>query len=250
MTSSLSIGQVSAATGFNVSTLRYYDEQGLVPPAGRTAAGYRQYDQTVIARLAFISRMKGLDCTIEEMAGLLVAWDGGECGPLQDELRSLVAAKLTQVGLRRSELDTLGIDLTRAADALEQHRPSGACNESCGCIQPVATAAPFRLTLAHSADGAEGAAIACTLQSADALDGQVGAWRALLAHAESRTELDGGLRIEFDSTVPTADLMQLVMAEQSCCSFFRFSVRVDSEGVALEVRAAPEGLDLVRSLFG
>jgi hypothetical protein len=34
-----------------VKTIRWYSDQGIVPPAGRSAAGYRLYDSEALARL-------------------------------------------------------------------------------------------------------------------------------------------------------------------------------------------------------
>ena len=57
------IGEVAARTGFPATALRYDEAIGLVSPAGRTAAGYRLYDDATIARLAFIARAQQLGCT-------------------------------------------------------------------------------------------------------------------------------------------------------------------------------------------
>jgi hypothetical protein len=39
----LTIGQLARRTGLSVKTIRWYSDQGLVPPAGRTASGYRLF---------------------------------------------------------------------------------------------------------------------------------------------------------------------------------------------------------------
>jgi DNA-binding transcriptional MerR regulator len=46
----LSIGDLARRTGLSVKTIRWYSDQGLVPPAGRSAAGYRLYDVEALAR--------------------------------------------------------------------------------------------------------------------------------------------------------------------------------------------------------
>jgi hypothetical protein len=48
------IAEVADRTGFSTPTLRYYEEIGLLPPAERTAAGYRLYDDRAIDRLRFV----------------------------------------------------------------------------------------------------------------------------------------------------------------------------------------------------
>lgn len=142
MTTGLKIKQVVEASGFTAATLRYYEQIGLLPEAKRTAAGYRTYDQRTLDRLAFIARAKQLGCSLNEITGLATAWDGGECGPIQDELRRLVADKLAAAQRQMVELVAFTNDLQLASAALERHRPDGACDAECGCIaDPIGTVA-------------------------------------------------------------------------------------------------------------
>ena len=128
MTTGLKIKEVADASGFTAATLRYYEQIGLLPEASRTPAGYRMYDQRTLERLAFIARAKQLGCSLEEIAGLTTAWDGGQCGPIQDRLRQLVAAKIAAAQNQIAELMTFTAELQQAATALERHRPDGACD--------------------------------------------------------------------------------------------------------------------------
>lgn len=91
--------------------------------------------------------------------------------------------------------------------------------------------------------------IACTLD-AGSLEGRVGEWRALLAHAVRRDAVDAGLRITLDASTPLEELVRLVAAEQTCCRFFAFAITFDERGVALEVRAPEDALPVVHELFG
>ena len=94
-------------SGFTPATLRYYEEIGVLPAPPRTDGGYRSYDERTLERLAFIARAKQLGCSLEEIADLSVAWDGGECEPAQDRLRRLVAEKLATAQAEIVELMTL-----------------------------------------------------------------------------------------------------------------------------------------------
>ena len=38
------IGELADAAGTTAKTLRFYEDQGLLPPAGRTPSGYRNID--------------------------------------------------------------------------------------------------------------------------------------------------------------------------------------------------------------
>jgi len=56
----LTIGEVARAADVATSALRFYEAEGLVMPAGRTAVGYRLYDPEQIARVRFIRHAQRL----------------------------------------------------------------------------------------------------------------------------------------------------------------------------------------------
>jgi DNA-binding transcriptional MerR regulator len=60
----------------------------VLPPAERTPAGYRLYDDRAIERLTFIARAKQLGCSLEEITDLADAWDSNECAPIKHRLRN------------------------------------------------------------------------------------------------------------------------------------------------------------------
>ena len=148
------IKDVAARSGFSAATLRYYEEIGLLPQPERTPGGYRVYDDRTLDRLAFIARAKQLGCSLEEIADLTSAWEGGRCGPVQDRLRTVVAAKLADAQQQVVELITFEAELQQAAAALERHRPDGACDDRCGCVGDV----PVDVVGVGHARGADGQA--------------------------------------------------------------------------------------------
>jgi MerR family transcriptional regulator, copper efflux regulator len=237
VTTAYRIKDVADRSGFSTATLRYYEKIGLLPQATRTDAGYRLYDDRTLDRLSFITRAKQLGCTLDEIADLTTAWDGGRCGPVQDRLRALVADKVAGAQMQIAELMTLTGELQRAAAALELHRPDGACDDLCGCVSDAIER------------GGQPVAVACTLGS-DSMKGRLVEWQALLAHVERRESIDDGVRVTFGGSTPLDELMRLTAAEHQCCQFFAFSITVDGRGVALEVRAAPDALPIVTALFG
>src|ERR1700761_7881852 len=54
------IGQLSRRTGVPARTIRFWSDQGLVPPTARSAAGYRLYDAEAVARLDLIQTLREL----------------------------------------------------------------------------------------------------------------------------------------------------------------------------------------------
>lgn len=251
-TTDLRIKDVAQRSGFSTATLRYYEQVGLLPAPQRTTAGYRAYDEAVLDRLRFIARAKQLGCSLEEVAQLTTAWEGGRCGPLQDRLRETVAGKLTGARRQIADLMTLTSDLQHAAAALERHRPDGACDERCGCVgDPEDPGPPQAVSLiGKPLTASEGdAPIACALDPSS-YHGRLADWEAVLANVVDRERVDGGVRLVLDPATPLNELARLAVAEQDCCRFFRFAITVDDRGLALEVRAPDDAADLVDTVFG
>ncbi len=70
----MNIGEASAASGVSAKMIRYYEETGLIPPAGRTASGYRTYGPKEVQILRFVRRARDLGFPMEKVADLLALW--------------------------------------------------------------------------------------------------------------------------------------------------------------------------------
>lgn len=69
----MTVKQVAALTGVSVRTLQFYDEIGLLRPAGSTPAGYRLYDGAALEALHQILFLKELGFPLREIKALLAA---------------------------------------------------------------------------------------------------------------------------------------------------------------------------------
>jgi len=56
----ITIGELARCTGLPVRTLRFYSDSGLVPPAGRSDAGYRLYDHDALPRVELVRTLREL----------------------------------------------------------------------------------------------------------------------------------------------------------------------------------------------
>jgi MerR family mercuric resistance operon transcriptional regulator len=101
----LTIGALSAQTGVNTETIRYYEREGLLPSAPRTAGGHRVFGEAHLRRLIFIRRSRELGFSGTEVRTLLRLVDGGyTCGEVRDlTLRHLVSVRAKIADLRRLE---------------------------------------------------------------------------------------------------------------------------------------------------
>jgi DNA-binding transcriptional MerR regulator len=60
------IGKLAALTSVSNDTLRYYEGEGLVKPAGKSPAGYRLYDKDSARRIHFIKHAQQCGFTLAE----------------------------------------------------------------------------------------------------------------------------------------------------------------------------------------
>jgi MerR family copper efflux transcriptional regulator len=248
MNGSLRIADVADRVGISTATVRYYERIGVLPPPERSENGYRCYDEHTVERLEFIARAKQLGCTLEEIGDLVVAWEGGECGPVQDRLRRLVADKLATAQAEVVELVTLTAELRRAAAALERHRPVGRCDVDCGCTTDTA-ARPRMVGVDLSGKPNDDVAIACTLEP-DRVADRLSDWNHVVANAVTRAEIPGGIRLRFGDRIDVGEVARLAAGEQDCCRFFTFRITIDAAGVGLDVTAPHQALDVVHAAFG
>jgi len=73
--SNLGIGELGRATGTKVTTIRFYEEQGLLHEPQRSASGRRRYGDSDRQRLAFIRRSRSLGFPIDAVRELLALSD-------------------------------------------------------------------------------------------------------------------------------------------------------------------------------
>lgn len=246
----LRISEVSERTGFSGPTLRYYEQIGLLPAPERTGAGYRVYGDRDVARLDFIARAKRLGCSLDEIRGLVEAWDQDRCGPVQHQLRSLVGAKLSDAQTQIADLVAFTAELQVTAAQLATEPVDGACGDGCACVteeaEPATSPVTVQLGLRTSVTTVP---IACSLGAGDMAD-RLADWQAVTDHVVRREALDSGIRLLFDDDPPLGDIARLAAAEYECCPFFAFALTVDSRGTALEVTAPPDGAAVLAAAFG
>lgn len=65
------IGELSAATGVSIATIRVYEREGLIDPASRTKGKLREFTSDQKRRLDFIKRVRDLGFSLEDVKGLL-----------------------------------------------------------------------------------------------------------------------------------------------------------------------------------
>lgn len=86
------IGELADAVGTTSTTLRFYEEQGLLPETDRTPSGYRDYSPETVTRIDFIHRGKAAGLTLAQIREVLHIRDRGQ-SPCE-HVRALLDARL------------------------------------------------------------------------------------------------------------------------------------------------------------
>ncbi len=129
------IGEAADAAGVPTQTIRFYERRGLLPPPSRGANGYREYDASVLTRLAFIRRGQAAGLTLVELASILdLRRDGAvPCA----HVHSLLLTKRDDIRARQRELAALQTELEGLISRSDQLDPAD-CTDTqiCHIIAP------------------------------------------------------------------------------------------------------------------
>jgi Cd(II)/Pb(II)-responsive transcriptional regulator len=105
MNRAFTIGALARDAECPPETIRYYEREGLLPSATRTAGNYRLYGPAHLERLVFIRNCRSLDMTLDEIKQLLRFRDEpqSECGAAH----ALIDEHMVHIGERIRELEQL-----------------------------------------------------------------------------------------------------------------------------------------------
>jgi DNA-binding transcriptional MerR regulator len=137
-------GQLAAAAGVNLQTLRYYERRGLLAPPDRTLGGHRNYPDQAVTLLRVVKAAQRLGFTLAEISELLdcathrhapASHGPHQHGQRPSGLQSRAAAKL-------AEVDQKIADLTVIRGSLRQALTAG-CDDLVSCAENPECPLPF-----------------------------------------------------------------------------------------------------------
>lgn len=76
----LRVGDLARLTGKTVRAVHYYEELGLLRPAGYTKGGFRLYSPSAIRRVEGIAHLQRLGMSLEEIQKLASVWESSRTG--------------------------------------------------------------------------------------------------------------------------------------------------------------------------
>ncbi len=118
------IGEVAGRAGVPAKTIRFWEDQHLLPAPARTRSGYRDYDPAILERLAFIRQAQAAGLTLEHIRQVVDIRDGGQ--PPCVHVTGLIARRLAEVEARLAEF-------ARTRDQLAALAARGAAQDPADC---------------------------------------------------------------------------------------------------------------------
>ncbi|MBU6317762.1 MAG: redox-sensitive transcriptional activator SoxR [Acidobacteria bacterium] len=107
----LTIGQIAARAGVATSTLRFYEDEGLVVPALRTDGNRRMYHREALRRIAFVRSAQRVGLGLAEIRAALAQLPDGRTPTVADwsrlsaTWRSRLDAQIRLLESIRDDLD-------------------------------------------------------------------------------------------------------------------------------------------------
>lgn len=146
-TRSFSIGEAARSSGLTVKTIRYYEEIGLIPKAGRTnggahTGGHRVYTEAEVGRLRFICHARLFGLRLSDIRKLLALADGKGCPSQQPEYREILRRHLHDVDERVQHLLGLRAAIEDLVSPARQRKSQKCSWSKCGCMQQHAGSPP------------------------------------------------------------------------------------------------------------
>jgi len=131
----LRIGELAVRTGVSTHAIRFYERKGVLPPAPRTASGYRAYPPEAVEQVDFVKKAQVLGLRLDDIADVLEISSGGRqpC----EHVRQLVKDRLGEVETRLRELRQLRTTL-RGTLRLLDHAPAPTAGCRCAVIEGAA----------------------------------------------------------------------------------------------------------------
>lgn len=110
----LKAGELAKQTGINAETLRYYENQGLLPEPQRSDSGYRLYSESDAQKIVFIKRAQELGFTLKEIKELLSLRISPEHSAF--EVKKLATQKIVVIDEKIKALQTIETSLIELSD--------------------------------------------------------------------------------------------------------------------------------------
>jgi MerR family transcriptional regulator, copper efflux regulator len=223
------ISELARRSGISASTLRYYEDVGLLPATKRSPAGYRLYDDHARERLMFIEAAKRLRLSLSSIGDLVTVWESDTCRSVKGRLRPALDDRIDEADSAIADLQLLRDQLVAARSRLDELPDRDQrCDPDCNFLR-------------------DDQRFSCSLDG-DRHRDRAQQWQQML-QGGVRSRVAGGVQLSLPGE-RAPELAALILAEQTCCSFLNFTLRFDGSTVVMTLTAPDRAQQIVSDLTG
>ncbi|TNF89774.1 MAG: heavy metal-responsive transcriptional regulator [Gammaproteobacteria bacterium] len=121
----LRIGQVAKESGVGVETVRFYENEGLIEAAERSASGYRQFSTSTIEQIRFIQHAKKLGFALQEISELVNLKNAPDANCA--DVKKTARAKIADIQEKIDSLEQIKTTLQPLVDQCKSADPISDC---------------------------------------------------------------------------------------------------------------------------
>lgn len=110
MSKQYTVKKLAGMVGVKIETIRFYENESLLPKPKRAANGYRIYDDSTLRRLNFIVNAKSLGFTLNEVRDLLKLTEVKKMADVH-VVRKITQSKISDIKGRIEKLEKIVVAL-------------------------------------------------------------------------------------------------------------------------------------------
>lgn len=101
----MNIGEAAKMSGVNAKMIRRYEEQGIIPKAGRSMSGYRTYSENDVHIFRFVKKARELGFSMKDIKQLVGLWRNKKRP--SSEVKSIAKKHAAELEKKRGEIDAV-----------------------------------------------------------------------------------------------------------------------------------------------
>ena len=118
----MNIGEVATKSQVNPKMIRRYEDMGIIPKAGRSDSGYRQYTENDVHILNFVKRSRELGFTMKDIKQLVSLWRNKNRSSSQ--VKSIASRHIQELDKKLLKIQTMLSTLNHLVNNCQgDHRP-------------------------------------------------------------------------------------------------------------------------------
>ena len=120
--SGVKVSELAQRAGVTPAAVGFYEAEGVLPAAPRSANGYGDYGEDDVCRLRMVVALRGLGLELSESGRLAALCQDDKCDVMEEQLLHRIDERRKEVAAARAELDHLDRELATLERAMRSGR--------------------------------------------------------------------------------------------------------------------------------